>query len=88
LGSGGLPSQNIWGKCLTKLAFKSTIGGEATPVASGITSMAPIDTQPGPGRLNGPESVFVGTVAMISGQRLSRQAAGISNHTTSLPLQH
>jgi len=82
-GSGGLPSAHIWGKRLTKPANKWSIGGGITPVPLGIKSMAPIRRQPARGRLNAPVSVSLGTVAMIPGQWLSRQAAGSMNQATS-----
>jgi len=55
---------------------------------SGIKLIAPIRTQPARQRLNAPLSISLGTVAMISGQRWSCQAAGSTSHTTSWPLDH
>jgi len=52
-------------------------------VPSGIKSIAPIRRQPARGRLNPPASISPGTVAMISGQRLSNQAAGSTSQATS-----
>jgi len=78
-GSGELPSAHVWGKCLPKLATKWTIGGETTPVPSGIKSITPIRRQPAGGGLNTPARVSLHTVAMLSRQRLGRQAADSTN---------
>jgi hypothetical protein len=55
-------------------------------VASGTKAIAPICTQPVPERLNALVSVSLGTVAMLSGQRLSREAPGSTSQGTSWPL--
>jgi len=87
-GSGGQPSAHIWGKCLIKPATKWTIGGRTTPMPSGIEWIAPICRQPAREWLSSPASVSLGTVAMISGQRLSRQAAGSTRRVTSCLSDH
>jgi len=50
--------------------------------------MTPIRGQPARGRLNAPASVSLGTVAMISGQRLNHKAAGITSQATYGPLDY
>jgi len=87
-GSGGQPSAHIWGKCLTKPAIKWTIGGGTTLISLRIKSMAPIRRQQARGRSNAPASISLGTVAMISRQGFSSQAAGSTSQATSWPLDH
>jgi len=87
-GSGRLPSAHIWGKCFTKPATKWTIWDGTTPVPFGMTSITPIRRQPAQGRFNAQASISLCMVAMISGQRLSRQAAGITSQRTSWPRDH
>jgi len=79
---------HIWGKCLTKPVTKWTIGGGTTTVLLGIKSIGPIRRKPARERLNAPASISPGMVVMISGQRLSHQAAGSTSQATSWPLDH
>jgi hypothetical protein len=58
------------------------------PHAFGVQVDAPIRRHPARGRLNAPVSISLGTVAMISGQRLSHQAAGSTSQATSWTLDH
>jgi hypothetical protein len=53
---------------------------------SGIKSIAPIRRHPVRGRLNTLANISLGTVAIISRQRLSHQAAGSTSQVTSWPL--
>jgi len=88
VGSGGQRSAHIWGKCLTKPAIKWKLWGWTTPVPSRIKSIAPIRRQPAWELLNAPASVSLGTVAMISAQRLSQQAAASTSRAISWPFDH
>ena len=91
----GWPFREWWaafcsymGKCLIKPMTKWTTGGGITPAPVGIKLIAPISRQPARRRWNTWVSISLGIVVMISGQRLSRQAAGSTNQTTSWPLDH
>jgi len=64
------------------------MGGRTTPVALGIKLIAPIRRDPAHGMLHTLASVSRGTVAMIPGQRLSRQEAGSTSQVISCLLVH
>jgi len=85
-GSGGQPSVDSWCKCLTKPLTKWTIGGQTTPVTSGIRLIAPMPMHPSLGRLHAPASVSIGMVVMIPTQIIIRQTAGSTGQATSWPL--
>jgi len=64
------------------------MGGGTTPGPLGIKPIAPIRRQPARGRFNVLVSISLGTVAMISGQSLSSQAARSTGQATSWPFDH
>jgi hypothetical protein len=88
LGSGGQPSAQIGGKCLTKPVTKWTIRVGTAPVPSGIKLIPAIHRQPAWQRIHAPASVYPDTVVIISRQRLSHQAAGSTSQATSRLLDH
>jgi len=87
-GSGGQPSAQIWGKCLTNHATNWKIGCGITHMPSGIKLIAPNCSQLAWGWLTRSGSIAPDTVAIISQQRLSRQAANSISQMTSWPFDN